>query len=79
LIAADFAHKDFKISWHPDKAGIARSGDLGYTSGPYEETFTDVTGKTVSDKGKYLTVWKKQSDGSWKVLFDMSSTDLPPT
>jgi hypothetical protein len=31
------------------------------------------------DKGKYLTVWKKQADGSWKVLFDMFNSDLPPS
>jgi ketosteroid isomerase-like protein len=57
----------------------AHSGDLGYTIGAYEMTFNDPTGKTVSDKGKYVTVWKKQKDGSWKVLLDVFNTDLPPT
>jgi len=33
----------------------------------------------VVDNGKYLTVWKKQADGSWKVLFDMFNTDMPPS
>jgi ketosteroid isomerase-like protein len=74
-IASDFAHDD--LTWHANKAGVARSGDLGYTSGTYEMTFKDATGKTVSDKGKYLTVWKKQADGSWKVLYDMFNSDLP--
>lgn len=77
LIARGFELQDSKLTWHPDKAGVARSGDLGYTSGAYDVSFKDASGKTVSDKGKYLMVWKKQTDGSWKVLFDMSNTDLP--
>ena len=77
VIASDFAASS-GITWHPDKVGVARSGDLGYSVGTYEETSKDSSGKTVSDKGKYLTVWKKQPDGSWKSLFDMSNTDLPP-
>ena len=40
-------------------------------------SFRDTSGKAISDKGKYLMVWKKQADGAWKVLFDMSNSDLP--
>jgi ketosteroid isomerase-like protein len=76
-IASDFANDN--ITWHANKVGVARSGDLGYTSGTYEDTFKDASGKGVPDKGKYLTVWKKEADGSWKVLFDMSNSDLPPS
>ena len=77
LTASAFAIPDFKLVWQPEKVGVARSGDLGYTSGTYVWTFKDASGKPVSDKGKYLTVWKKQADGSWKVLFDMFNTDPP--
>jgi ketosteroid isomerase-like protein len=76
LVASDFAYGD--LSWHLDKAGVSKSGDLGYTSGTYKFTFKDPSGKPATDNGKYLTVWKKQTDGSWKVLFDMFNTDLPP-
>jgi ketosteroid isomerase-like protein len=79
LTASAFAIQDFKLVWHPDKVGVAHSGDLGYTSGTYDWSYKDASGKTISDKGKYLTVWKKQVDGSWKVLFDMFNTDLPTT
>ena len=67
-IASDFAHGD--TTWHPNKVGIAGSGELGYTSGTTDLTFKDASGKTVTKKGNYLTVWKKYADGSWKVLFD---------
>jgi len=75
LIASDFANDE--ITWQANKVGIARSGDLGYTSGTTENSFKDGSGKTIHNKGKYLTVWKKQADGSWKVLYDMFNSDLP--
>jgi ketosteroid isomerase-like protein len=77
LIAEDFAHDN--IEWHANKVGVSRSGDLGYTSGTTGMSFKDASGKTVVYKGKYLTVWKKQADGSWKVLYDMFNSDLPAT
>ena len=75
LIAEDFAHDN--IEWHANKVGVSRSGDLGYTSGATGMTFKDASGKTVVYKGKYRTVWKKQLDGSWKVLYDMFNSDMP--
>ena len=76
-IASDFANSD--LVWHANKAGVARSGEPGYTSGTYEMKSKNAAGKMVLDKGKYLTVWKKEADGSWKVLFDMFNSDLPPS
>jgi ketosteroid isomerase-like protein len=77
LIASDFSLGN--LTWQVDKAGVSKSGDLGYTSGRYIFSFKYPSGKPVTDNGKYLTVWKKQADGSWKVLFDMFNTDLPPS
>lgn len=67
----------FAVSWQPTKAEAARSGDQGYTVGTYEMTVNDAKGKPVTDKGKYLTVWKKQADGSWKVAVDAFNPDTP--
>jgi ketosteroid isomerase-like protein len=79
LIAAGFDLKDYKLSWRPDKAGVARSGELGYTSGKYKVSFMDASGRTIFEKGKYLMIWKKQKNGDWKVLFDMNNSDSPPS
>ena len=68
---------DLKINWTPDAVEAAQSGDLGFSSGSYEMSFKDASGRTVSDKGKYVVVWKRQSDGSWKVVRDISNSDLP--
>jgi len=66
------------LSWQPTKVEVARSGDLGYSQGTYELTFNDPSGKPMMDHGKYLEVWKKQSDGSWKCAVDTFNSDLPP-
>lgn len=65
----------FKLAWHATNAEAARSGDLGYSTGKYELSFTDSSGKQVSEHGKYVTVWKKQPDGSWKVARDIFNSD----
>jgi len=46
-------------------------------TGTYELSETDANGKPMVDKGKYLEIWKKQADGSWKCVADMFNTDLP--
>ena len=67
----------FAIKWRPNKTEVAMSGDLGYSMGSYELSVNDSTGKPMTDRGKYMTVWKKQQDGSWKAAVDMFNSDLP--
>lgn len=71
--AAYFAEPSFKISWKTTHAEV--KGDLGFTSGTYEDSFKGPDGKLVEEKGKYLCVWKKQKDGSWKAIHDMWNSD----
>jgi uncharacterized protein (TIGR02246 family) len=52
---------------------VARSGDIGYEYGTAEFTTTDKKGKPSVEKGKYVTVWKKQPDGSWKAIVDIDN------
>jgi uncharacterized protein (TIGR02246 family) len=73
-----FAVPGFGGGWKANKVEVAKSGDLGWTTGPYEINEIDASGKPMTDKGKYLAVWKKQADGSWKCVADMFNTDLPP-
>jgi uncharacterized protein (TIGR02246 family) len=67
----------FGGGWKATKVEVAQSGDLAYVTGTYEINETDASGKPKTDKGKYLEVWKKQADGSWKCVADMFNTDLP--
>ncbi len=67
----------FSIHWQASKVEVARSGDIAYISGAYEWTQNDSNGKPMTDKGKTLEAWKKQTDGSWKCAADMFSSNLP--
>ena len=70
-----FKVRGLKVSWTPIDVGVAGSGDLGYSRGSY--TLDGVaSGKPLRDRGKYVTVWKKQ-DGAWKVYLNIFSSDLP--
>lgn len=68
---------NLKLNWKPVKADVAESGDLGYTFGTWELTGKSRSGEDVRLTGKYATVWKKQKDGSWKVVLDLGNTDPP--
>ena len=65
------------ISWKATKVEVAKAGDMACVSGTYEETTTDASGKPVKDRGKYVEVWEKQADGTWKVVADIWNSDLP--
>ncbi|HMA50175.1 MAG TPA: DUF4440 domain-containing protein [Magnetospirillaceae bacterium] len=56
---------DLRIAWEPDEAVISAGGDLGYTMG-----HATITRADKSEKSRYLTVWRKQPDGSWKFILD---------
>lgn len=65
------------VSWTATNAEVAASGDLGYTTGTYQASMTMPDGSTHPDNGKYATIWKKQADGSWKVVVDIFNSDIP--
>lgn len=56
----------FQLRWKPLGAEVAASGDLGYTWGEYEAA-------PAGRRGHYLTVWKRQKDGTWKVVADVGN------
>ena len=76
LMNAFFAMPSFSLSFQTLKVQVSQSGDLAYSYGINTVTFTDPNGNAVSDKGKYLTVYKKQADGNWKVTADIGNSDL---
>ena len=69
-----FADSTFSLDWDPNYAEVAASGDLGYTVGRYEAR-SIVAGDTVVNSGTYLTVWRRQDDGTWKVKADIGNPD----
>ena len=66
------------LTWTPVKAEMSASGDLGYTYGNYVLKSKNKEGKIVPNYGKYMSIWKKQKDGSWKVVADMGNSSPEP-
>jgi ketosteroid isomerase-like protein len=65
------------LRWQPEFADVAKSGDLGYTLGKSQRYFTDKDGKPFENEGRYITIWKRQKDGTWKIAID-GGTSTPP-
>lgn len=80
-IAKGMAYLDDKknrLTWTAVGADISASGELGYTYGNYEFHSVGKDGKPRVSHGKYTTIWKRQPDGTWKVVLDMGNTTPAP-
>jgi ketosteroid isomerase-like protein len=73
MVTSMLAIPGFHISWTPEQAVVAASGDLGYTVGTNTVTIPDSTGKVSAMTGRYLTVWRKEADGRWRCAEDYAS------
>jgi ketosteroid isomerase-like protein len=58
------------LAWQPAYAGMAASGDMGFTTGPWEAK-ADIKDEKPQGYGHFVTVWKRQADGSWKFVVDL--------
>jgi ketosteroid isomerase-like protein len=73
-----FANPDLTLKWDPTKGEVFAGGNMGYTVGKYTARFKDKDDKLMEQAGTYITIWKKQDDGSWKIVADTGSDDGPP-
>ncbi len=63
----------YQLTWTPDGGQMGPSGDMGYTWGHYSGHAKDAAGNDITTTGRYITMWKKQTDGTWKVVLDASN------
>ena len=63
----------YTLSWIPQDGEVAESGDWGYTWGLYELTMVDSVTGNNTERGKYLNIWKKNSEDEWRVAVDMGN------
>jgi ketosteroid isomerase-like protein len=63
------------LTWTPTEADASKGGDLGYTWGRYEYRARGADGKVVAETGTYVTIWRRQPGGSWKVILDGGEPD----
>jgi ketosteroid isomerase-like protein len=72
-MAPAFKNPGFSLRWKPLGADVSRAGDLGYTYGTYVAKKPGPQGQAVERHGKYVSIWKKQADGSWKIVVDIGN------
>jgi ketosteroid isomerase-like protein len=66
LVRTNRSRAGFSLSWEPQEAVVAASGDIGYSYGTFQLSFENGDNEQVSRHGHYVCIWKKQVDGSWK-------------
>jgi len=75
MVEESFKTPGFKISWEPQSAEVSQSGDLAYLVEKETMSMNDSSGKAITLYSKGVTVWRKQSDGSWKNVADVSTPE----
>jgi ketosteroid isomerase-like protein len=73
FMAQIMALPGFALQISATNTQVSAAGDLGYITGTYELAFTGGV-----EKGKFVTVWRKQPDGAWRVVEDIFNADTPP-
>ncbi len=68
----------FALDIANQKTEVSASGDLAYSRGTYNVSATDpASSQVVNESGTYLLVYKRQTDGSWKIVEDINSPSAP--
>jgi len=64
-----------QLAWTPVFAKISKSGDWGFTSGPYSYTKNN---SSITSYGQYLSFWRTNTKGVWKLALDLRVTHPKP-
>ena len=65
----------FKISWEPLTVSVSKSGDMAYMIEKNKITMNDTLGKPITKFGTGVTIWRKESDGTWKNIVEIVNED----
>jgi ketosteroid isomerase-like protein len=66
------------FTWQPNAADVSRGGDVGYTWGTANFQTKGPDEKPRIIYSKYVTIWKKQNSGRWRVVLFSTSLSPPP-
>jgi ketosteroid isomerase-like protein len=67
-----------KLTWSAFFTDVSDDGTLGYNYGRYESRRPGPDGKESIRTGWFLTIWKRQPDGTWRYVMDNGTADRPP-
>lgn len=81
-ITAEWKHilaiPDYQNTTKLLRVEVAAARDMAYTMGTYTSRMMGQDGKPVVEPGKWLSIWKKQPDGAWRIVMDTYNTDIMP-
>jgi ketosteroid isomerase-like protein len=66
------------LTWTPERAEVSNGGNLGYTVGDYRSSGLDAEGVHTVVSGKYVSIWRRGEDGSWKVEMNLGTPTTVP-
>ena len=70
------ADPNWSLGMEPVQVEVSRSNDLGYVRGTYVLTATDpASTKVATEKGRFVAIFRKQADGSWKAAQQISNAE----
>lgn len=67
----------FSLRFHTARVEVSSDAALAYSYGTNTVSFPGPGGRVLHDKGKYVSVYRKGPDGTWKVVADIGNSDLP--
>src|ERR1039458_27276 len=74
------ADSNWSLALQSVQVEVSRGGDLGYARGTYVLTATDpASTKVATENGRFVTIFRKEADGSWKALQEISNATAPAT
>ena len=73
MVEESFKIPGFSITWQPQSVEVSASGDMAYMIEDSQVSVPDSTGKPVLMSTKAVSIWRKQADGSWKNVVDIST------
>lgn len=63
--------------WRPEIVELSADGTLGFTRGPWTMKGKDAQGEPIDLAGIFNSVWRRQADGGWRVVFDAGCSPCP--
>lgn len=77
-LTEQWADPSFHLTWEPTDVHVFPGGKKGYTHGTWVLTQNGADGKPMKLTGEYLTIWRQNKAGEWKIIWDGGSANSPP-